>query len=717
MQIARRMLKFGSYTLTAEDAAQVTPYILAGQRVFMIGLSDGEIQPIGDEHLVGEMGGLWIHPLKVAAGLTIELFDAQGTPMQPEAGEFTEALSHVEWRWPVGTLELVRRECAHETRPAYLALISLANGGDRRMRGQIRMSVALKFLGCWFGGLADGPDHYWLEDGIVLGYDQRWQDRWGIALGGNVAPTSAELRPGDGGQIVTMAHHFVLDPGDEQRWELWLAASHDQGHTAARALLDQLILSGEQVISEKSAHYERLIRRGVSLDTPDHDVNRGFALACANFQLLRAHYPDLPAYFLAGLPEFPQLFGCDTEYSVPGAAAAGFAPTIKSALLALAAFGSRACGRVPHEVTTNGRIFHPGNTQETPQFAMACWDYVRWTGDLEFLRAAYPLCREGVSDYLPALWHGRGRLYPIGDGVVERLGMGARKLDSTCYLFGALQALRQMAEALHLAEDAEHYAASADHLHERFEEDWWLEAEGLYADSLHTDLEPQLDGHWTVVLPVQLGMAAPARAGRVLERIRREWCNQWGLVHTRDSDERVWTLPTGLLALAACRQSDPDWALQLLKNIALTTSYGTLGTFKELIPQGLCFVQLWSAALYIQGMIEGLLGINPSAHESAITIRPSLPTAWKQVRLRALPVGKHELDLRITTRGLTLAQTSGPRPLLLRYPLPPDSGEIDGDSRDYLTELNGERVVLVRVAPGQRAIIEATSEAVKVEVG
>ena len=717
MEVARRILKIGPYTLQpSADDGQPTPYVLAGQRAFMLGWSDGEIRPIGDEHLVGEMGGLWMHPLKTASGFTIELLDAQGEPITPEPGEMTEALSHVEWRWPAGPLELRRRECAHETRPAYLLLITLSNTGERRVRGQVRISAALKFLGCWFGGLANGDDVYWQENGVVLGYDQRWQDRWGIALGGSAAAASIELRPGLGGHVATIAYTFVLDAGDEQTWEIWLTASHDRGHTAARALYDELALTGEQLLSEKIVQYERLVRRGVTLETSDSEVNRGFALACATLQMLSTRYPEMQPYFLAGLPEYPQLFGCDTEYSVPGAAAAGFASVIKAALRALASFGTRACGRIPHEVTTNGRVFHPGNTQETPQFAIACWDYVRWTGDLEFLREAYPLCREGITEYLPALWHGHGKLYPIGDGVVERFGMGARKLDSTCYLFAALQALHEMAAALHLDADAEQFAASAAYLQERFEEDWWLEGEGLYADSLHTDLRPQFDGHWTIVLPVQLGMAAPERAARVMARIRQEWCNEWGLVHTRGADERVWTLPTGLLALAACRENDPDWALRLLKNIAVTTTHGTLGTFKELIPRGLCFIQLWSAALYVQGIVEGLLGVSPRAHEAAVAVRPCLPPGWKQARLRGLRIGRHELDLRITADGLAVAQTSGPRPIDVTYRLPDGAGPLDDASRQYLAEGPDGREIAVRIAPGQRAIIEAGGERVTVEV-
>lgn len=67
--------------------------------------------------------------------------------------------------------------------------------------------------------------------------------------------------------------------------------------------------------------------------------------------------------------------------------------------------------------------------------------------------------------------------------MVERAAW--RKLDSTCYLFQALGALAEMAEALsawrgRASPRAPRRAGCA----QRFEQDWWLEDEGMYADSL-----------------------------------------------------------------------------------------------------------------------------------------------------------------------------------------------------------------------------------------
>jgi hypothetical protein len=680
MRIAENNLVFGPHALRAAEAdSEIAPYFLAGRKMYCVGMIGGGVQPIGAEHLVGEMGGLWAHPVKVADGLTFQIVDAAGVQLPAGNLNVTQSLSQLAWHYQVGDLQVRRRDFVAEDDAAFFALLSLANLGSRPFFGALQLTAWLKFLGCWFGGLSHGEPEYWLEEGLLLGFDQLWQGRWGVACGTAAAPERAEFAAYASGQAVTLSYPLALAPGEQASWEFLLTADHQRGHAGARQLFGQLSGSGERLLEAKQARYQQVAFTGVALDTPDPAVDRAFALAKANLQLLSADYgPGLPPYFLAGVPEYPQLFGCDTEYSVPGAVAAGFADTTKSALLALADYGARACGRIPHEITTNGRVFHPGNTQETPQFAAACWDYFRWTGDQAFLRRVYPLCREGVDEYMPALWGGAGMPYPVGDGVVERHGMGARKLDSTCYLYQALRALREMATALDEPEQAARYSRQLSELGRRFEQDWWLGGESMYADSLHSDGAPQLDGHWTVVLPLQLGMASDERARRSLARIEREWVSEWGLVHTRGREELVWTLPTGLLALTAFEYERPELGLRLLQNIAETASHGTLGAFKELIPIGLCFVQLWSAALYVQGLLEGLLGLKPLAHQHQLVLAPRLPHSWPAATLRNLTIGAHSVSLRVTAAGCLVEHHHGPAALDLRYRVPDSITWVDG---------------------------------------
>ena len=166
-----------------------------------------------------------------------------------------------------------------------------------------------------------------------------------------------------------------------------LTADHERGHEGARRLFGEIAGSGDKLLTTKVEHYHQRIFGGVSLETPSKAVNRSFVLAKANLQLLTADYsPNLRPYFLAGVPEYPQLFGCDTEYTRPGATAAR--STISPGARCWGwpiMVGARAAASHTRS-RRNGRVFPPGNTQETPQFVAACWDYFRWTGDIALLR-------------------------------------------------------------------------------------------------------------------------------------------------------------------------------------------------------------------------------------------------------------------------------------------------------------------------------------------
>jgi hypothetical protein len=656
--MTRQRFHLGNDSWEAE-AAPTTPVYLAGGPMYTISSIGGVIQPYGDQHIKGNMGGAWAHPLRVLHGWSLALDTVEGITPLDHADVCDLYGSHITRHYAVAGLQLSWTEYVVEGRPALASIITVRNCGTVAWDGALLVQAELDLRGCWFGGWnatlplthADGSLLTVTGDGLPFA---------GRASAISVMPDATWSVAKN---LATARILLTLAPGQERQITLGLGVAHTGSVGAAGELAWNVCTHAEALLAEKIARYAALLGEMV-LETPDPAINQAWLLARLNFYALAAEYPDLPPYFLAGLPEYPQLFGCDNEYSTPGAAAAGFGPLMRSTLTALATYGERACGKIPHEITTNGRVFHPGNTQETPQFAAACWEYTRWTGDLAFLAQVYPLCVEGLEHFS---WILEFTGYPIGDGVVERLGMGEHKLDGVCYLYQALVSLREAALALGKPTDAAQFDEQATRLRERFEQDWWLEEEGLYADSLHLDKRPQLDGHWTVVLPFQLRIASAERSARGMARIEQEWVNQWGLVHTRGSEPHVWTLPTGLLALAAFERGRSDLGLKLIRNIAITAHHGTLGTLKELIPQGICFIQLWSAGLLVQGLLEGLLGLYPAAHLHQLTIRPQLPTDWPEVALRGLRIGTHTIDLRVTQSSLNVTHRSGMQAMSIAY--------------------------------------------------
>jgi glycogen debranching enzyme len=636
------------------EATPTTPVFISGQRIYAITTIGGVRHPFGEWHLRDNMGGVWAHPLRILDGWALAL-EMDGIVAPLDHAVCCDLFgAYITRHFTVGTLTLEWTEFAVDDQPHYYATLLARNDGATPVRATVLLRAEADLRFCWFGGVAPAePEMRVLSDGVAW----RAADAYaGVTVTlVSASPAAWEIS----GRMAQARFPLIVQPGEALALQWRLAVQRDDASPPGNVLR-----AAVDALSSKIALY-RTITSAIRLETPDQDINRCWQVARQNIHMLRADYrPALAPYLLAGLPEYPQLFGCDTTYSVPGVVAGGFADIAHSALEELGRYAWRACSRVPHEITTNGRVYHPGNIQETPQFAVACWDYVRWSGDLDFLERMYPICVEGLEHFSATL---EGRGYPIGDGVVEVPGMGACKLDVVCYLYQALTTLRDMALTLGRPGDAVRFAGYAGELAARFESDWWIEQEGMYADSLHLNGQPQFDGHWTVLLPVLTGIAAPERAQRVLHRIVREWVNEWGMVHTRSADMRVWTLPTGLLALAVFRHGDADTGIQLLRNIGATARYGTLGTLKELIPQGLCFIQLWSAALFVQGITEGVFGLTPQAQRRELVIEPRLPSGWSGATLHGLRVGDQTLELHVTPEYAEIRLLKGDTPLLARY--------------------------------------------------
>ena len=712
MTTYHQALRFGPVALDA-DNAEPAPYMLSGRKMYVLGTTDGAFRPIGAEHLVGEMGGVWAHPVRFADGWFCTLYDGQGSTRLDDCHDFEGHLSDVEFRWRHGNLAIKRVDFVAEDDAGMFGLVELRNDGEEPWSGRFGMEARLRIRPSWFSGWEMGSTHAHNEHGVIVAFDDLWQGQWGLAFGGPYDPDEVVFGVDGGRPTGELRYAIDLQPGEVRRLEFSLTCDHQNGHHGALQLRGTLAGRGEALLAAKRDLYARTAWGGVVLEAPDERIVHEYGLAKVNLHMLAADYsPYLPGYFLAGVPEYPQLFGCDNAYSVAGATAAGFQAMARSSLSIVGNFASRATGRVPHEVTTNGRTFHPGNTQETPQFTLAVWDYFRWTGDLAFLRSMYPVCREGVMEYVPTLWDFDGDGYPMGDAMVERTGMGSLKLDSACYLYAAWQALAHMAKVLNRPE-AHDYQQRAGDWRERFERDWWLPEEQLYADSLHSDLRPQLDGHWTQVVPVQLGIARQERALIVLDEIERSFVNKYGLVHTRGRDERVWTLPTGLLALAELRYGRLEQAITHLHNIALTTEHGMLGSFEELIPEGLCFVQLWSAAIFVQGIVEGLFGLEPRAHEHTLRLNPRLPADWPAATLRNVRIGEHALTLEVSPNATIITHTAGDTPITIEHIIAGTRGAsgtvVDGRNLQAM-DSDAALVFSSAIPPGHTARITYTAD-------
>ncbi len=66
-----------SESITGKKSYLNTPYVTAGDRLYMVGHQNGQFPDLG-WHVTGEMGGIWDHPIKLMDGFSAKI-QANGT--------------------------------------------------------------------------------------------------------------------------------------------------------------------------------------------------------------------------------------------------------------------------------------------------------------------------------------------------------------------------------------------------------------------------------------------------------------------------------------------------------------------------------------------------------------------------------------------------------------------------------------------------------------
>jgi len=696
-------LSFGDIQLEKTNEMS-TLFFLSGEKMYEVGAMSGDFPAIG-WHIDGEMGGVWAHPIKVLDGFYFEIDDHGGPWLLTDCKDFSHGFTDAVFRFEKNGLQVERKDFVAEDEAALFSLITLRNTGKQTRSVTLRFIAYIDLRPSWYSTLPVGKDILTFQDGKIVGSDSA-EGNWGVVLGGNIPPHSHEITSSRG----ILGYPVSLAPGQEKELRFLIVATHEDGPTKALSDFDRLMGQADKLLAEKRALYKEKIFGGVRFKSSDSLFNQAYYCAKANLIMLSTDVsPYIGRYLFAGIPEYVQLFGCDTAYSVPGLVSTGFTDEAVNALKNLAQVGERQGGRIPHEVSTSGLVYNKGNVQETPQFTSACWSYFRWTGDMPFLKRMYPLCKKGISDYVLKQCDWDKDYYPEGSGMVERSGMGPERLDSACYLYRAILDLSQMAKTLGREEEAKVYQNLAEKVKQRFNNDWWMKDKGIFADSLGWDNSQKFDGHWIVAVPTEVGIADREKGLEALARISQGWINEWGMVHTKGTERTVWTLPTGVLAQAEFNYGNVEMGTRLLGDIAETIDHGMLGAFSELIPQGGDFMQLWSSAMFLKGITEGIFGLKPLASEHELSLSPELPSSWQNATLTNVKIGQSTVDISVERQdaGTKIMLTeNGKIPLKINLTLPSGEKIVQASvGIPYTQEELDNHILSFVLNPGQQEVI------------
>ena len=430
-----------------------------------------------------------------------------------------------------------------------------------------------------------------------------------------------------------------------------------------------------EIYRQTQAYYEHFFDQRLTVHTPDPHFDAAIRWAEIAIEqskvktgeetgLVAGWYPS----FDSTRPGFGWYFGRDTLWSLYAVNSYGDMTLAKQALEFLAR-QQRDDGKMMHEYPLTAALlqgdmewsrlgYEYAAADSTPLFIMAVADYVRATGDIDFLRAhweqvkkAYAFARAHDSD---------------GDGVYDNSeGTGwveawpPKMPHQEIYLASLDQAstmtivtLAKLMQDEALASSA---TAQARHIADVVEK--YLQNDGTYAFSRNRD--SSFDKTVTVFPSVALwgaGSSLPKPETMLSTWASHSFATDWGVRSVSDTETvfdpisyhqgSVWPLFTGWASLAQYREGHPlAGYAALMRNLDLTWAQDP-GFVTEVIsgefyqPLGRSSShQLWSSAMVLTPAIRGLFGIEADALHRTLRIQPLLPAEWDFAELNNVRVG------------------------------------------------------------------------------
>ena len=672
-------------------------YISAGNRTYMVGAQNGSFPDFG-HHIENEMGGIWNHPIKLMDGFWLRVKRADRTDVPGEwlneAEEFRNFNYYNEHSFTLegAGLTTVRRQFAPDDTEGIVVAYTLTNTGSEAVELELTFLGRVDLCPVWFAdeiGIIDGEDDAEedRERGAIVGKDR--DHPWFVVFGADRECEGAVIdrhrfgpeRTAGKGITGELAYGGIaIGPGASETIHFFIAGSSDS-REAALASYDRMKRDHGTMLEAKRLRYERMLTRTV-LNIPDKSLQNVFNWVKFNNDWLVRHVPGIGNGLGAGHPEYPWWFGCDNSYALLGVLPLGEFGLVQDTLELLRQESERenGNGRIIHEISTCGAVSNKGNTQETPHFIQCVWDTFLWTGDMDKLKAMYPIVKQGLQ-WLLADKDPDGDLLPEGYGIIEIEGLNLELIDTAVYTCTALRAAGWMAELFGEPERAKEYRDTYLKLKDKINGDLWMEDEGLYAEAMGTPgnilqrldlyieraksrgamkegiaalermkLEMQamdpdterawLFQNWVINTPMEMGIADRDKALRALDRMAtEEFTGPWGTYLSGLYRTQMMTISTGVQAVAESRYDRIDESLRYVKLIESTFNKRLPGSISEMSPDYGCFVQAWTAYGIVYPLMAHMFGISPRAYWKQVTLRPRMPQGWTEASVKRVLLG------------------------------------------------------------------------------
>jgi glycogen debranching enzyme len=557
----------------------------------------------------------------------------------------------------------------------------------------------------WPGAIG-GTDLEIAADGRSFLFDEE-SNRFAGMIG---SPTAAGLRPEyDTNYSEARESSFRLGTTAKGKETKIIAlAGSTKGLGDAMKTYGDLTSKWPDLLRQSAEYYQDYLNRTVNVEIPDAQLQRAYDWARVSVIQGLVANPDLGSGLIAGYrtsgdslrPGFAWFFGRDALWTSLALNSEGDTATSRTALAFVGKF-QREDGKIPHEISQTASFvnwfknfpYGFASADATPLYIIAMNDYLEKSGDTTFIQEKWSNIWKAYQ-FLRSTWDAEG--FPRNDGIGHGWVEGGPLLPVKTELYQsalgteALRALANLARSTGQKESSEELATLFAQQKAKLNESFWLSEKERYAFALDHDSHPVDELSVLATVPMLFGELDEKKADKTITQLASaDHQTDWGMRIISSASPKyggqgyhfgsVWPLFTGWAAVGEYRYHRVQPAYANLRSNALLVFDGSLGHVTEVL-SGTSYEQLstssphqiWSSAMVISPILQGLFGIETDMLAHRLTFAPHPPADWTAFAIRHISLGTAQVDLRYrkTVSDITLEVTqTNPENIVLNFDL------------------------------------------------
>ena len=458
-------------------------------------------------------------------------------------------------------------------------------------------------------------------------------------------------------------------------------AARSDGRESLNQLYNHLAKDYAELLRSSDRYYRDYLDRTIHLKLPDERIQKAYEWAKVSMLQGLVENPFLGEGLVAGYnssgddrrPGYDWFFGRDAEWSSLALNAEGDVSTPRVALEFLSKY-QRADGKIPHEVSQSASFLDWFNktpyafaaADATPLFIIAVNDYVIHSGDIGFaqqkwdnlwraygfLRSTYDAQGLAQNFGVGTGWLEGGPLYPVQTELYQAsLGMEA------------VRALSHLAHLLGKADLAKELEQTFEQQRPLLEKAFWSPEQKVYGYGIDLNHHRIDVPSVLATVPMWFQLLDQDRARSMIEQLAGpDQQTDWGMriisAHNPKYDPAgyhhgtVWPLFTGWASVGEYRYHRALPAYANLRANALLALDGSLGHVSEVLSGDYYQTlstgsphQIWSAAMVVNPLLSGLLGLQADATDCHLDFAPHVPADWNSFSVSNVRVGPIALNL------------------------------------------------------------------------